>query len=185
MDTIRVTLIEDHDLTRMGLRTILEVEKEIKVVGEARNGMSGLQLLYSTQPDIAIVDVGLPEMNGIELTQTFKNSLDAESSIQTKILIMTMNHSEDTVLAAFAAGADSYFMKDSDIDRFVEAVKITHSGNSWIDPSIARIILEKSTKNLSAQNNYLDTVEIHGLSLEENQLLNLYPLTSRELEVLN
>ncbi|NJL65300.1 MAG: response regulator transcription factor [Methylacidiphilales bacterium] len=185
MDKIRIALIEDHDLTRMGMRAALAKEEDIEVVGEARNAVSGLKLLQSTQPDIAIVDVGLPDMSGIELTQKFKNSLDAESTVQTKILIMTMNQSEDTVLAAFAAGADSYYMKDASIEKMADAVRITQSGNSWIDPLIARIVLEKSKKNIASATKVSDTVAIHSLSVEENQMLESYPLTSREFDVLN
>ncbi len=185
MDKIRIALIEDHDLTRMGMRAALAKEEDIEVVGEARNAISGLKLLQSTQPDIAIVDVGLPDMSGIELTQKFKNSLDAESPVQTKILIMTMNQSEDTVLAAFAAGADSYYMKDASIEKMADAVRITQSGNSWIDPLIARIVLEKSKKNLVSATTVSETVAIHSLSAEENQMLESYPLTTREFDVLN
>jgi DNA-binding NarL/FixJ family response regulator len=185
MDKIRIALIEDHDLTRMGMRAALAKEEDIEIIGEARNAISGLKLLQSTQPDIAIIDVGLPDMSGIELTQKFKNSLDAESIVQTKILIMTMNQSEDTVLAAFAAGADSYYMKDASIEKMADAVRITQSGNSWIDPLIARIVLEKSKKNLVSATKVSDTVAINSLSAEENQMLESYPLTTREFDVLN
>ncbi|BAZ39203.1 two-component response regulator [Calothrix sp. NIES-4101] len=185
MDTIRIILIEDHDLTRMGMRAALAKEEGFEIVGEARNAMSGLKLLQSTQPDIAIVDVGLPDMSGIELTQKIKNSLDAESPIQTKILIMTMNQNEDTVLAAFAAGADSYYMKDASIEKLADAVRITHLGNSWIDPLIARIVLDKSKRNVDLVTTNSETVSIHGLSAEDNQMLESYPLTTREFDVLN
>jgi DNA-binding NarL/FixJ family response regulator len=185
MDKIRIALIEDHDLTRMGMRAALAKEEDIEVIGEARNAISGLKLLQSTQPDIAIIDVGLPDMSGIELTQKFKNSQDAESTVQTKVLIMTMNQSEDTVLAAFAAGADSYYMKDASVEKMVDAVRITHSGNSWIDPLIARIVLDKSKKNIVSDTKTSDTVVINSLSAEENQMLVSYPLTTREFDVLN
>jgi DNA-binding NarL/FixJ family response regulator len=185
MDKIRIALIEDHDLTRMGMRAALAKEEDIEVVGEARNAISGLKLLQSTQPDIAIIDVGLPDMSGIELTQKFKNSLDAESTVQTKILIMTMNQSEDTVLDAFSAGADSYYMKDASIEKMADAVRITHSGNSWIDPLIARIVLDKSKKNIISDTKVSDTTIINSLSAEENQMLVSYPLTTREFDVLN
>ncbi|MDZ7956414.1 MAG: response regulator transcription factor [Aulosira sp. DedQUE10] len=186
MDTIRVVLIEDHDLTRMGMRTALKQQEGIQVIGEAKNANSGLKLLNSLQPDVAIVDVGLPDMSGVELTQIFKNSEDADSSLSTKILILTMNDSEDTVLAAFAAGADSYYMKDASIEKLAEAIKVTHEGNAWIDPAIARIVLQQSNNvygepNSSAKSS---TVAINSLSPEESQFLLSYPLTVRELDVL-
>ncbi|WP_414753958.1 response regulator [Anabaena sp. CCY 9910] len=184
MNKIRVVLIEDHDLTRIGLRATLQKLDGIEVIGDARDAASGLKLLKSTQPDIAIVDVGLPDMSGIELTQHFFNSMDTQQTPQTKILIMTMQDSEDTVLAAFAAGADSYCMKDASTDKLVEALHLTVNGNSWIDPVIARIVLQQTQKATTAANVRPDTVAINGLSPEYSHIVETYPLTRRELDVL-
>ncbi|QIR41567.1 response regulator transcription factor [Tolypothrix sp. PCC 7910] len=186
MDTIRVVLIEDHDLTRMGMRTALKQQEGIEVIGEAKNANSGLKLLNSLQPDVAIVDVGLPDMSGVELTQIFKDSEDADSPLATKILILTMNDSEDTVLAAFAAGADSYYMKDASIEKLADAIRVTHEGNSWIDPAIARIVLQQSNSAYDEPNagSKSSTVTINSLSPEESEFLLAYPLTTRELDVL-
>ncbi|BAY94269.1 two-component response regulator [Tolypothrix tenuis PCC 7101] len=186
MDTIRVVLIEDHDLTRMGMRTALKQQEGIEVIGEAKNANSGLKLLNSLQPDVAIVDVGLPDMSGVELTQIFKDSEDADSPLPTKILILTMNDSEDTVLAAFAAGADSYYMKDASIEKLADAIRVTHEGNSWIDPAIARIVLQQSNSAYDEPNagSKSSTVTINSLSPEESEFLLAYPLTTRELDVL-
>ncbi|MBD2167542.1 response regulator transcription factor [Calothrix membranacea FACHB-236] len=185
MDTIRVVLIEDHDLTRMGMRTALKQQEGIEVIGEAKNANSGLKLLNSLQADVAIVDVGLPDMSGVELTQIFKNSEDPDSPLSTKILILTMNDSEDTVLAAFAAGADSYYMKDASIEKLADAIRVTHEGNSWIDPAIARIVLRQSNNVYDEPNgSKSSTVTINSLSQEESEFLLAYPLTARELDVL-
>jgi DNA-binding NarL/FixJ family response regulator len=185
MNTIRVLLIEDHDLTRIGMRAALKQKEGIEVIGEAKDAKSGLKLLQSMQPDVAIVDVGLPDMSGIELTQIFKNS-ELDSSLPTKILILTMNDSEDTVLAAFAAGADSYYMKDASIEKLADAIRITHEGNSWIDPAIARIVLQQSNNVYTEANSTVksSTVSINSLSASESEFILAYPLTARELDVL-
>ncbi|GAB1538715.1 response regulator transcription factor [Scytonema sp. NUACC21] len=186
MNAIRVVLIEDHDLTRIGITAALKKQQGIEVIGEARDGRSGLKLLKSTRPDVAIVDVGLPDMSGIELTQHFKNSQEEGEMPETKILIMTMQDTEDTVLAAFAAGADSYYMKDGSVEKLSDAVHLTHEGNAWIDPAIARIILQHSNKTYAAAHSSPEnsTVVINGLSPEQSQVIPSYPLTARELEVL-
>ncbi|MEB3181933.1 MAG: response regulator transcription factor [Nostocaceae cyanobacterium] len=186
MNTTRIILIEDHDLTRIGMREVLKSEPDFEIVGEASDAQSGLKLLQSANADIAIVDVGLPGMTGIELTQTFKSALTADSPVQTKILIMTMQDNEQTVLAAFAAGADSYYMKDASIERLPEAVRTTQEGNSWIDPAIARIVLEQTRQsNTPVPSKPVgEKVNIRGLSEEESQSLLAYPLTAREYEVL-
>ncbi|MCY7324506.1 MAG: response regulator transcription factor [Phormidesmis sp. CAN_BIN36] len=186
MDVIRVALIEDHDLTRFGIRAILQQQSDIEIVGEARDAKSGLKLLETTRPDVAIIDVGLPDMTGIELTQRFKKSQEAgESASRTGVLIMTMQDDESVVLAAFAAGADSYCMKDTSFNRLSEAVKTTAEGNAWIDPAIARIVLHQvQTPPDQAATPASSTININRLSDEDSEMMLTYPLTERELEVL-
>ena len=111
MDKVRVIVIEDHDLTRMGLVAALQYREGIQVVGEATNGLQGLKLLEETKPDVAIIDIGLPTIDGIELVRRFQQNR-GENSLATKILMLTMHKTPELVLAAFAAGADSYCMKD-------------------------------------------------------------------------
>lgn len=186
MNEISIVLIEDHDLTRMGIKAALQSNSDIQVVAEAANATRGLKMLESINPDVALVDIGLPDTDGIELTRKFKEYQAMKGDTSTKILILTMNHTDDTVLAAFAAGADSYYMKDTSIDKLTEAIYATYSGNSWIDPAIANIVLqqirqETSDTQASAQSK---TVKIEALSNEYEQVLETYPLTQRELEIL-
>lgn len=186
MSELNVVLIEDHDLTRIGLRTALKQQEGICIVGEAPNASQGLRVLESTQPDVAIVDIGLPDMDGIELTQKFRQFQAANNNDKTKILILTMHDSEDAVLAAFAAGADSYCMKDVSIDKLVEALRATHSGCSWIDPAIANVVLHqvRQTPSNGHGNNHAKTIAIGAVDSEMEQVLESYPLTERELEIL-
>lgn len=184
MDKIRVVLIEDHDLTRIGLRTSLKQCAEIELIAEANNGTDGLQLLRELTPDLAIVDIGLPELDGIELTRYLKQVDNPEgeaTEVKTKVLILTLQDDDEAVLAAFAAGADSYCMKDITFEHLVEAVKTTYSGNSWIDPAIARIVLNQVQATDVGSG---ATVMIQATSPEDQQLLESCPLTDRELEVL-
>jgi DNA-binding NarL/FixJ family response regulator len=183
MNDICIVLVEDHDVVRIGLRTALQKQAGFQVVGEATNGMQGLKVLEMTQPDVAIVDIGLPGMDGIEMTRQFRQSQTENST--TKILMLTMQENEAAVLAAFAAGADSYCMKDIGIERMIEAVKMTHSGNAWIDPAIANIVLQQMRKGTPQTPDKAKlTVEIQSLESEYKDVLESDPLTSRELEVL-
>lgn len=188
MSKIRVALIEDHDLTRVGIRTALQQRQEIEVVGEAANASDGLKLLEAERPDIAIVDIGLPDKDGIELTKQLKASQNANDESRTKVLILTLRDNKEAVLAAFAAGADSYCMKDISFDNLLEALRVTHSGNAWIDPAIARIVLQQAqqTPEGSTENAIADgkTVSINAADAEYDQMIAAYPLTERELEVL-
>lgn len=191
MKEIRVALIEDHDLTRVGIRTALQQREEISVVGEAANGYEGLKLIQTTQPDIAIVDIGLPDIDGIELTRQLKASLKDQEKAP-KVLILTLQDNQDAVLAAFAAGADSYCMKDISFDNLLEALRVTQEGHSWIDPAIARIVLQQTRQTTTAPSPSSTpepslsskTVAITATEPEYSQMLEAYPLTDRELEVL-
>ncbi len=187
MTEISIVLIEDHDLTRMGLKAALQANNGLKVVGEAANATKGLKLLESVKPDVAVVDIGLPDMDGIELTRRFREFQTQNENLTTKILVLTMDNTEDAVLAAFAAGADSYYMKDTSIDRLTEAIHATHEGNSWIDPAIANVVLRQMRQappDNQQQSSQTKTVKIEPLSSEYEQVLETYPLTQRELEIL-
>lgn len=186
MSEISIVLIEDHDLTRMGLKAALQSNSALQVIGEAGNATKGLKLLETAKPDVAVVDIGLPDMDGIELTRRFRQFQSESGDTATKILVLTMNHSEDTVLAAFAAGADSYYMKDTSIDKLTEAIQATYSGNSWIDPAIANVVLRQMRHVLPENEvpNQPKTVKIEALDSEYEQVLETYPLTQRELEIL-
>ncbi len=187
MSKIRVALIEDHDLTRVGIRTALQQRQEIEVVGEAANANDGLKLLEAEHPDIAIVDIGLPDKDGIELTRLLKASQEAGEGPETKVLILTLRDNKEAVLAAFAAGADSYCMKDISFDNLLEALRVTHGGNAWIDPAIARIVLQQAQQTPEGTDVAVDsskTVAINAADAEYDQMIAAYPLTERELEVL-
>ena len=188
MSKIRVALIEDHDLTRVGIRTALQQRQEIEVVGEAANAQEGLNLMATFHPDIAIVDIGLPDKDGIELTRQIKAQQESlEEHQATKVLILTLRDNKEAVLAAFAAGADSYCMKDISFDNLLEALRVTHGGNAWIDPAIARIVLQQAQQTpepteVAAVDT--KTVAINAADTEYDQMIAAYPLTERELEVL-
>lgn len=186
MGEIRVALIEDHDLTRVGMRTALQQRGGVAVVGEAANATEGLKLLESAKPDVAIVDIGLPDMDGVELTRRFKQTQIETENMHTKILILTLQDNEEVVLAAFAAGADSYCMKDVSIDNLLEALRVTDEGQSWIDPAIARVVLAQARQGqpLNGESMENKTVTISAAEPEYNQIIEAYPLTERELEVL-
>ncbi|MEM9568837.1 MAG: response regulator transcription factor [Cyanobacteria bacterium P01_E01_bin.34] len=141
MNKIKVVLVEDHALTRVGLRVALQESGEVDVVAETGTAREGLRLIEAHHPDVAVVDIGLPDMDGIELTQQLRRQQGERGDDPIKVLILTMHDDEEAVLAAFAAGADSYSIKDVDIEKLLEAVKATADDQSWIDPAIARVVL--------------------------------------------
>ncbi len=186
MKEIKVLIIEDHNLTRIGLKAALQSREDIKIVGEAANATEGLKLLQIFRPDVATVDIGLPDFDGIELTRKYRELQKQSEEYQTKLLVLTMQSTEDAVLAALGAGADSYCMKDIESEKLIDALVQTYEGNSWIDPNIADVVLRKIRAETEAQNSEGNTksISIRAVDTDIEKVIESYPLTARELEVL-
>ncbi|MDJ0694611.1 response regulator transcription factor [Mastigocoleus sp. MO_188.B34] len=186
MKEIKVLIIEDHNLTRIGLKAALQSREDIKIVGEAANATEGLKLLQIFRPDVATVDIGLPDFDGIELTRKYRELQKQSEEYQTKLLVLTMQSSEDAVIAALGAGADSYCMKDIESEKLIDALVQTYEGNSWIDPNIADVVLRKIRAETEAQNSEGNTksISIRAVDTDIEKVIESYPLTARELEVL-
>lgn len=154
-----VVLIEDHSLTRAGLRTALEASGELRIVAEAEDGQSGLDAIVAQRPDVAVIDIGLPGIDGIEVTRRARLAAPG-----TRIVILTVHDLETEVLAALSAGADAYCLKTSPPERIVAAVMTAADGGAYFDPGIARVVM----RNLGAP----------------NAPASSSPLTPRETEIL-
>ncbi len=150
--------MEDHALTRAGLRTALEGAFE--VAGEAADGAAGWAMIARERPDVAVVDIGIPVLDGVTLTQRVRAELPG-----TRVVIVTMVDLEDEVLAALAAGADAYCLKSSEPERIVDAVRIAAEGGAYFDPQIAHIVLARFSSNSPSS-------------------IRSSPLTQRETEIL-
>ncbi len=182
MPPIRIAIIEDHDLTRIGLRTTLQQQAGLEVIGEAANARTGLKLLRELKPDVAIVDIDLPDADGISVTQQLRQVQAENPAFATRVLILTMHENPERVLAAFAAGADSYCVKTIKTPMLVEAIHTTFEGHGWIDPTIAEIVLSQVRQSGSTL--VATDVSIHGLTEDEVVSIGENKLTKRELDVL-
>jgi DNA-binding NarL/FixJ family response regulator len=131
-----VVLVEDHALTRAGLRTALDASGDLVVVAEAGDGPSGLDAIVAHRPDVAVIDLGLPGIDGIELTRRARLA-----SPQTRIAILTVQDLETEIHAALAAGADAYSLKTSPPDRIVAAIRVAAEGGAYFDPQIANVVM--------------------------------------------
>ncbi len=135
-----VAIVEDHALTRAGLRTELHRDPELDVVGEAEDGIAGLELIERLRPDVAVIDIGLPGIDGIELTRRIRQAVPS-----TRVAILTMHELEGEVLAALAAGADAYCVKSSPPEQIVAAVRAAAAGNAFFDAKIATTVMRHLT----------------------------------------
>ena len=169
---IRVLLCEDHELVRMGLSIMIDKADDITLIGEAENGLSGVELAKQLSPDIVLMDIGLPNIDGIEATKRIK-----EFNPQIKILIFTSRDDSDDVFSAFKSGADGYIMKGASTENIHTAIRSVNEGVAWIDPQIARLVLS----SLQAPNQN-STPTSNGINYKAGK--DQYGLTEREMEVL-
>lgn len=171
MDSLKVLLVEDHKMLRLGLSLVFENTAGIDLIAEADNGKTGVEMALKLTPDVVLMDIGLPEMDGIQATSLIK-----KSNPNIKVLIFTSREANDDVFDSLSAGADGYIMKGANEDQMISAIKAVAEGTAWLDPAIARLVLS----NVRRQN----AVQITGVQPANNIAKNTYGLTERELEVL-
>ena len=170
---INVLLVEDHELYRMGLSMLLEKAEDINLVAEDSDGLEGVKKAREFSPNVILMDIGLPNMDGIEATQRIKDFLP-----DTKILIFTSRDSEHDVFESFKAGADGYIMKGASPEQTISAIKAVNEGIGWIDSSIAKMVFS----SLQGVNTIKSSSSIIDMDKKGK---NSYGLTERELDVLS
>lgn len=134
---VKVVIVEDYKLTRVGLRSSLNEYEGISVVGEAENAEKGLKVIKEIRPDVVLMDLGLPETNGIEATQQVKTF---DENI--KVIILTSHDRDEEVLAALGSGANAYCLKDIEPDTLVNVIQTVSQGAAWLDPAVAKVALK-------------------------------------------
>jgi DNA-binding NarL/FixJ family response regulator len=181
---IKVLLVEDHLLTRIGLKTVLERTPDIKVIGEAENGEEAVNKALELKPDVILMDVGMPIMDGIEASQKIKESLE-----EVGIVMLTSHDNDRDIFASLAAGATGYCLKDVEPERLYTAIRSVHNGDSWLDSSIAaKVLKHQAAAAVSADSSPAgEAATSAGVSanVAKAQQGLPEPLSSRELEVLN
>jgi DNA-binding NarL/FixJ family response regulator len=147
MNDIRVLIAEDQTLMRQGLRTILELNNGFEVVGEAENGRQALDRALALQPDVVLMDVQMPEMNGVEATGNITGALPA-----TRVIILTTFDYDEYIFDAMKAGARGYMLKDIPAAELLDTIRRIHAGESIVQPSVAaRLIAEFSQRRATPQ----------------------------------
>jgi DNA-binding NarL/FixJ family response regulator len=143
MKKIRVLLADDHTLMRRGLRLIVEQQPDLVVVGEAEDGRQAVALSASFKPDVAVLDIGMPNLNGIEAA---KQITDGKSGAA--IIILSMHADESYILRALKAGARGYLLKDSAESDLVRAIRSVAEGKSFFSPAVSKVLLEDYVKKM-------------------------------------
>lgn len=171
MKTIRVVLAEDHALMREGTRSILEQHSDLRVVGEAEDGQQALDLIKRLQPDVIVLDIRMPKLNGIEVVRRMN-----ECCPNTKALMLTAYDDDDYVLTLMEAGASGYLLKTTQPAELVESIRIIHSGEPVLHPviaaKIARLWAQHMTSTKKGLGEQLSPRELEVLRLAAKGLRN-------------
>ena len=157
---IRVLIADDHEIVRKGIRALLATKRDIQVVGEAGNGIEAVAQALNLQPDVVLMDLVMPKMDGIQATREITAQLPS-----THILVLTSFSADDQVFPAIEAGALGYLLKDSGPQELIQAIRKVHNSEPSLEPDIARKVLAE-------------------LSSPPQKPLTREPLTARELDIL-
>jgi DNA-binding NarL/FixJ family response regulator len=171
-----ILIVEDHELTRFGLKTTFEDVEFIGTIYEAASAEEALEIFKNNEIDVVIMDLGLPNMNGIDATKAIHNI-----NKDTKIIILTSHNDEKEVLNSLKAGANAYCSKEINLQRLVHVVQSVADGAAWFDPSIAHIVLQASANSESNETNlnYKD----YDLTAREAQILKLMTEGHSNMEI--
>lgn len=165
MKTTKILIVDDHEVVRDGLRNILTSLDNISIAGEAGNGEDAVKMYSSLKPDLVIMDISMPGMNGIEATRVIK-----EKDPDARILILTMHDNQEYLNQIIRSGAKGFILKNTDQEELLDAVKTVASGDNFFSKDISKLIID----------NYIRTAK----ETEKNDGYKEVPLTKREIEIL-
>jgi two-component system, NarL family, response regulator NreC len=162
---LRILLADDHGIVRRGLRTLLESEPDLTVVADAADGLEALRLCAEHQPDVLILDIGMPKLNGIEVAARAQK-LDRPP----RTIILSMHSDESYIIRALAAGARAYLLKDATDEDLIPAVRAVAAGKPYFSPAVTGVLVEDYVRRLQAKG-LTDTY--HLLTDREKEVLQL------------
>ncbi|AWW31407.1 DNA-binding response regulator [Echinicola strongylocentroti] len=169
MEKIKVVLADDHMVVRSGIKNLLENEGEVEVIGEASNGEEALEKVKEVEPDLLIIDIRMPVMNGLDAARKLTSSKQP-----TKSLILSMHDDEDYILQSIECGASGYLLKDTSKDEFMKAIRTIHQGGQYFSGDISQVLVKsylnvkdkKTTKSITPANDY-------DITKREKQILKM------------
>lgn len=134
---IRVVVVDDHVVVRSGLEQLLATTDDIRLVGTANNGLEAIDLVAATDPDVVLMDLSMPELDGVEATRRISDRFP-----RSRVLVLTSFSDQSRILDALAAGADGYLLKHAEPEEIAAGIRSVHAGEAPLDPKAARVLLE-------------------------------------------
>lgn len=178
MKKIRIALVDDHLIVRDGMKYLLEEESNIDIVGEGVNGLEAIELVKKIKPDVLLIDIRMPEMNGIDAVRAIN-----KSATTTRCIVLSMHDSEEYILDSIDAKAKGYLLKDAGKAEILKAIKTVFEGGKYYSGDISNVIINNLLQKNSNQNDSKDTENKNkekGISLETE-----FHLTKKEIKILS
>jgi len=175
MDVIRLLLVDDHDVVRVGLKSFLQTQDGLSVVGEAANGEQAIEQALLVKPDVILMDITMPEMDGLEATRRLRNLCP-----DSLVLALTVHDDKQYFMQMLAAGASGYITKQSAADDLVAAIFTVAQGNIYLQPALARWLLDDYQRLATQNGSPVSKMDEN----EEEEAIGLEVLSQRERQVL-
>lgn len=168
---IRIVLIDDHNIFREGVRRVIEMEDDFEVVGQGGDGTEAIKLVDEHRPDVILMDINMPHMNGVEATEEI-----LKASPDSKIIILSIHDEEAYVYKTLQSGANGYLLKEMDVDALVEAIRVVHAGGAYVHPKVTGKLIQEFRRMKDSQGESVETLPEYRVPY--------HLLTKRECEVL-
>jgi len=174
MSKIRILIADDHNIVREGVRMILDGQEDFEVVGEASTGRQAVEEARRLRPDVVVMDISMPDMNGIEATSKIRSELS-----DTQVMGLTMHEDESYVFELLKAGAAGYVLKRAASEDLVSAVRAAHQGEAFLYPTVAKMVVQDFLQRATPQ----EQATLDGLTAREREVLTLIAegLTNQEI----
>ena len=164
MKKIRVVVADDHTILRQGIKALLDNQEEIEVVGEAKDGREAIKAIEELSPDVILMDIAMPGLNGLEATRRIKKKFP-----MTKVVVLTMHTNEEYIFQILNAGADGYLVKETAFQDLISAINSVHRGEAFMSPSISKKVMTDYIQRAQGE----EKVGFDTLTTREREILQL------------